>query len=79
MITRSKLMAASEAAGELGNRLESVSDLPHPTTTAHADPAVDPTFMSLSPHVHKSTHVGFRISISTTESDILYKEAHTTV
>jgi len=47
MITRSKLMAASEAAGELRNWLQRVSDLPHPATTAQPDPAVDTTNITL--------------------------------
>jgi len=42
MITRSKLIAASEAACELENRLERVSDLPHLATIAQPDP-VGPT------------------------------------
>ena len=38
MITRSKYMAASEAAGELENRVERANDVSHPTTTVVAAP-----------------------------------------
>jgi len=49
MITRSKLIAASEAAGELGNGVERVNNLSRPATySAQPDNAVDPdpTFSS---------------------------------
>jgi len=42
MLTRSRSMAAPEAAGELA-RMERVSDSPRPTTAADTAPKPDPT------------------------------------
>jgi len=42
MLTRSRTMAAPEAAGEIA-RVQRVSDTPHPTTAVETAPKADPT------------------------------------
>jgi len=46
MLTRSRTMAAPEAAGEIAG-MERVSDTARPTTAVETAPNVDPTFGSL--------------------------------
>jgi len=57
MITRSRFMAASEAAGELDKRADRVSDHPYPATTAIADP----TFVQTDPTVMYVRNMQFRM------------------
>jgi len=57
MITRSRFMAASEAAGELDKRADRVSDHPYPATTAIADP----TFVQTDPTVMYIRNMQFRM------------------
>jgi len=47
MLTRSRTMAAPEAAGEIA-RMERVSDTPRPTNAVETAPNVDPTVLCYS-------------------------------
>ena len=46
MLTRSRTMAAPEAAGEIA-RMERVSDTPRPTTAVETAPNADPTDVTI--------------------------------
>ena len=46
MLTRSRTMAAPEAAGEIA-RMERVSDTPRPTTAVETAPKADPAVFSV--------------------------------
>jgi len=48
MLTRSRSMAAPEAAGEI-SRMGRVYDTPRPTTAVETAPKADPTLLSCRP------------------------------
>jgi len=67
MLTRSRTMAAPEAAGEIA-RMKRVSDTPRPTTVVETAPKVDPTLRTslrtpleygLATGIHAHRHVAY--------------------